>query len=737
MHKLWQQRSLQLLSLIYLSIFLSACSLNLSKPPANSEKTNHNISLDGQWNFLVANEIKPNSQWQKINVPANWYKEGYDIHGSAFYKRHFFLAEKNRNKRITLVFHGVDYFTDVWVNNKKIGQHEGYFQRFHFDISHAVKFNQKNEIIVRVNSPREKPEDFSLNKRLIKGIFSHHDTRPGGAWSDRGQERNTGGIWDSVKLHISEYTYTAHLSAIPEKINDTTWQLNTDLQLDGDYPITTTFHWSLKPKNHSAPSLTGISKSPNFNISVKEPKLWWPIGFGKPNLYELNIDIINQGKLLNRISTTTAFRHIELDKNKIWKINGKRILLRGTNYIASQWLSEMSRKKFAHDIDLMKQANINTIRVHAHITAPEFYQLCDEQGLMIWQDFPLQWGYQDSPELHQQATLQLKDMLKQLGHHPSIIHWTLHNEPPWDADWMKWKYSNYNPSQNKALNEKLLSAAKNYEKHRPISMYSATKEHPWLGWYSGHWLDYAKPTDQAFIAEFGAQALPNKAALHTILNGNTDLPEVSEKEQKQQWKSWEKWQYHNFQPRESFEIAKIDAGKTADDLIKNTQTYQAQLTQLAAESYRRQAYKPVSALFQFMFVENWESMNWGILDYWRNKKPAYYSLQQAFQPILPSIEWSAIEYPIGSINVGLWLLNDTPKDYHHVYYDIILKHDDKLFNTIIDKQRYKTKLTADMHEKLRDYQSPKLSAGKYLLSATLVNNKGKVLGKNNYRFTVK
>ncbi|MGV6810429.1 MAG: glycoside hydrolase family 2 protein [bacterium] len=728
--------------LLCLSFILSACSINLSKLNSSQAiNSEHKISLDGRWHFLVENEIKntsnSNNSWQTINVPANWYKEGYDIHGKATYKRNFFLAGHHENKRITLIFHGVDYFTEVWVNGKKIGKHEGYFQRFHFDITHAVNFNKSNEIIVQVDSPREKPEDFSLNKRLIKGIFSHHDTRPGGAWSDRGQEKNTGGIWDSVELHLSEKIYAIHLSAIPKKINETQWKINTKLELEGNYPETTTFHWSLKPKNHSSASLKGISTHTNFNISVKDPTLWWPVGFGKPNLYELNIDIINQGHLLDRIKTTTAFRHIELSQEKVWKINDKRILLRGTNYIASQWLSEMNRSKFAHDINLMKQAHINTIRVHAHITAPEFYQLCDEQGLMVWQDFPLQWGYQDSLELHQQASSQLKDMLKQLGHHPSIIHWTLHNEPPWDADWMKWKYPNYNPKQNKSLNKKLLMIAKSHEKHRPVSMYSATKEHPWLGWYSGHWLDYAKPTDQAFIAEFGAQALPNKTALHTILNGNTDLPEVSEKEQKQQWKSWEKWQYHNFQPRESFEIAKIDTGKTADDLIENTQAYQAQLTQLAAESYRRQAYQPVTALFQFMFVENWESMNWGILDYWRNKKRAYYSLQQAFQPILPSIEWAAIEYPAGSVKLGLWALNDTPHHYPQASYQLTLKHNDKLFNTVIDQQQYTTQLTADLHKKIHDYQTPRLSSGNYLLSTKLISNNGKVLGKNNYHFTVK
>ena len=722
------------LLLLLNSLLLVGCATQQVRLSA-IEATPASISLDGKWQFLSATEKDDDFYWQTIDVPANWYKAGFDMSGEAQYQKRFFVDTALQDKQITLEFKGVDYIADVWLNGQHIGQHEGYFQKFSFDATPFIRWGESNTLLVRVDSPLETAADFSLHKRLIKGIFSHHDTRPGGAWSDRGQERNTGGIWGSVALHVSEQAYAAQLKAIPQRIDNDHWQLVAAVDLQGKVPEGTEYHWQLMAKNHDAATVSGISNQASFEIMLTEPQLWWPIGFGKPNLYVLSIQVMHQNKVLDTIQTTTAFRQVELTENKVWKINGQRLILRGTNYIATQWLSEMSREKFARDIDLMTAANINAVRVHAHITAPEFYDLCDEKGVMIWQDFPLQWGYQDSTAFHLQAKSQVADMINQLGNHPSIIHWTLHNEPPWDAGWMKWKYPDYSPDQNKALDDRLYTVATDLDHSRPTSKYSATKEHPWLGWYSGHWLDYAKPTDQAFIAEFGAQALPSKAVLWKILKGNIRLPDASDAEREAGWKSWAVWQYHNFQPKETFEIAKVAVGENTDDLIRNTQQYQAQLNQLAAESYRRQAYQPVTALFQFMFVEDWESMNWGVVDYWRNTKPGYDSLKMAYQPILPSLEWSQVEYPAGKVEIGLWVLNDTLSAYKNVQYHISLLQHGKQIN----QQQYSVSVAfmADAHLKIESYHTPELRAGSYQILAKLVDQQGDILGHNEYNFTVK
>ena len=73
--------------------------------------------------------------------------------------------------------------------------------------------------------------------------------------------------------------------------------------------------------------------------------------------------------------------------------------------------------------------------------------------MLVWQDFPLQWGYDDSPEFANEAVRQAKAMLTVLHHHPSIFAWSGHNEPPWNAPWMKYKYPDYKPQQNRYLTD--------------------------------------------------------------------------------------------------------------------------------------------------------------------------------------------------------------------------------------------------------------------------------------------
>jgi beta-mannosidase len=182
------------------------------------------FSLDGTWRFREAalaggNQYSPginDSTWSQITVPSNWYLQGHDFSGAAWYRTHFTVSRDLSGTTMRLEFQGVDYGVDVWLNGVYIGFHEGYFQRFAFDVSSTIQLGKDNVLAVRVDSPFEEPgRVWSLHKRLIKGIFSHHDTRPGGAWSVRGQERNTGGIWSSVQLAVSRGIWVENTRITP------------------------------------------------------------------------------------------------------------------------------------------------------------------------------------------------------------------------------------------------------------------------------------------------------------------------------------------------------------------------------------------------------------------------------------------------------------------------------------------------------------------------------------------
>jgi beta-mannosidase len=99
-------------------------------------------------------------------------------------------------------------------------------------------------------------------------------------------------------------------------------------------------------------------------------------------------------------------------------------------------------------------------------------------------------------------------------------------------------------------------------------------------------------------------------------------------------------------------------GDSVDSLIQNTQAYQARLLQFAAESFRRQKWQPVSGIFQFMFVEHWPSINWGMLDYLRQPKAGYQALSKAYQPTLP------MAFRLGKAGqLRMSVVNDLPRDF--------------------------------------------------------------------------
>jgi beta-mannosidase len=743
-----------LLGLILFCPVLFGCTNNASQRGLVLQPISR-ISLDGSWQLHPADATSnslyhpqlDDSGWQSISVPSNWFLQGVDQSGGNYwYRKQFQISPSLRGKMIQLIFEGVDYTADAWLNGHYLGFHEGYFSRFSFEVSELLDFEGDNLLAVLVKSPMEEPgRVWSLNKEQIKGILNHHDTRPGGAWSTRGQEKSSGGIWAPVFLKISEKIYVAAMTVTP-KIHASQDEAEAEVHMIVDCSATAgqkgckevTLDLGLVPSNFSSEAdpiphtLQQLDLSPGrnhlqFTIKVQSPQLWWPWEIGNPNLYRLTATFLHDKRILAHASERFGFRSIDLDpRTMIFSINGKRLFLRGTNYIGSIYLSEMERDKYGQDLQMMKDAYINAIRVHAHITGPEFYDMADETGMLVWQDFPLQWGYADSEQFIINARRQAAEMVSGLYNHPSIFVWCGHNEPPWDADWMKWKYPDYSPQQNKKLDNELFARLSELDSTRPVQKHSSTAEHPWLGWYSGSWLDYGKPATLPLITEFGAQALPVKATLETIFTPENLWPQNNQQ--------WDIWKYHNFQPHETFTLAGIEQGTSLEEFIHNTQSYQARLNKYAAESYRRQRFQPVSGIFQFMFVEHWPSVNWGIVDYLRQPKPGYTALQTAYQLLLPSIEYDRVVWKKNEpVRVKLWLVNDFKQSFSALQLHMYLRQPD---NSSVDAKMISTPIDADSVRYLGDHSWSHLAPGNYVLELLLQDSKGKKMATNSYEFTV-
>ncbi|WP_224249649.1 glycoside hydrolase family 2 protein [Hyalangium gracile] len=587
------------------------------------------LSLEGRW---IASEQEltqaPRSlpEGREMPVPSNWYRHGIDRGGVVWFSREVRLPTDGHFR---LEFGGVDYEGQVFWDGQKVGGHRGYFAPFSLKLPPG-RAGSRHLLAVRVDSPLESPEDFSQFKTLIKGVLSHHDTRPGGAWSPRGQEANTGGIWGAVRLVPVRAAWIGDARVRTLGASARRARLRVEIQLDEVLEPEALLDFVLREPGGTVVArveLGRVGQQRRFEREVwlARPRLWWPRELGEPALHDLEVRVRGQAGE-DRLARRVGIRTVRQDAGRRLIVNGVPLFVRGTNYIGSLYLAELDRGMAARDLALMEAAHINAVRVHAHLSSPAFYDEADARGMLVWQDFPLQWGYDDSPAFAQEARRQVGEMLSAFGHHPSIVFWTGHNEAPWSSEWMVYKYgARYNPDQNREL-ARALAEALSADTTRPHQVNSPPAEHAWAGWYFGSYREFSRPAAHPVLTEFGAQAVPARATLETFLRPEQLWP--------LEGSNLELWTHHNFQLRELRDLARVPTGGSVDELIENSQRYQARLLQFAAEQLRRQKWQPVTALFQFMFVEHWPSMNWGMLDHLRQPKQGYAALARAYQPVL-------------------------------------------------------------------------------------------------------
>jgi beta-mannosidase len=352
----------------------------------------------------------------------------------------------------------------------------------------------------------------------------------------------------------------------------------------------------------------------------------------------------------------TAFREVRF-KNWQLTVNGERMFPMGSNHGPTRMaLAEATAPELIRDVQLAVDANLDLLRIHAHVTRLELYDAADAAGLLLWQDLPLQWGY--ARGTRKEAVRQAREMVDLLGHHPSVAMWCAHNEPlaldlqPGDAirgrDVAKTAVSMFLPSWNKdVLDRSVARALHKADPTRAVNAHSGvlpgvgsggTDTHFYFGWYHGK-MDGLAPALRAmprlarFVTEFGAQAVPDTAGfMYPERWPDLDWDDLFEHH------ALQKRYFDLHVPPELFES--FAAWRCA------TQHYQAALIQLQIEDLRRLRHDPTGGFCQFCFADGHPSVTWSVLDHDRVPKAGYRALTDACRTVLPMLE-----PPTGQIHV--------------------------------------------------------------------------------------
>lgn len=688
------------------------------------------LSLAGAWEYLLDHRSNlsardlPSNGWKTMQIPNNWQLGGLDNYSGVVWFRRRFQFTPHRDKRVWLRFMGVDYFADVWLNDIHLGGHEGYFQPFEFDVTELLR--DENKLVVRVDSPLEPPgEAWPDRKRLIKGVLNHHDCRPG-AWDPRrGQDKNTGGIWNDVFLYETADIRVTGVRVAPVLLADMSAVLRVTMTIDNHRATNEeiTIRLAIEPDNFRGEpiveeweQLIGLGRATVTRmIHIEQPQLWWTWDHGPQNLYAAVVTVAQAGAELDAHGERFGIRQLIVDKQGGWRLNGKPFFPRGTNVIPAQWLAEYDAAKITRDITLLREANVNAVRVHAHVTRPEFYDACDEAGILVWQDFPLQWSYKEDNEFYNNATRQLREMIALLYNHPSIGVWCCHNEPSINTN---------------TLDNILDQVAREADSSRYVEHHSDYRDHPYPGWYYGHWSLFLTSPGAPFVNEFGAQALPNLDGMHRMMPADKLWPP-----------DWDEWAYHDFQYDQTFGVAGLKLPDSLAEFVEISQEYQYHLLKFGIEAYRREG--RMTGIFQFMFMDPWPAITWSVVDYWRVPKLGYKALQIGFQPVLLSLVVGrdrllkdgrdafflhsvVIVNDLDSAFIGaelhLWLEDDTGKVWREERQSVDIPAHDRI-----------TVATPMLRE--RKWKPNGIPVGHYTLHGEIVHSGG-VISRNEERFTV-
>lgn len=379
-----------------------------------------------------------------------------------WYQKEFELTPEQKGKRITLLFYGVDYSCDVYVNGRHAGSNEGSFKRFRFDVTDLVRPG-KNLLQVKVDAMPEElfgwiqecdgkmsgegTDHFFVlanNKirQTLKGLKC-----PGNCSYDWGTNIYTLGIWKEVFLCVTEDVRADFIQAkgllnesYTKGTADITLELNSKRAAKIKVVSELKGNGLAEEKTAEFEIPAGESKV-NMTIPVDQPALWWPNGYGEHPLYDVKSEIYVDGILSDEIGTRIGFRDIQWEAtdgapadlpNKFGLVlNGKRIRTMGSCLTVTDLLHGRSGANNRFFAEMAKECNMTALRHHGGqiIMHDNMYDACDEMGIMLLFDFPIgNCCLETDEEFLKNLDETIRNIVKQIRNHASIMEWTGGNE---------------------------------------------------------------------------------------------------------------------------------------------------------------------------------------------------------------------------------------------------------------------------------------------------------------------
>ncbi len=625
---------------------------------------------------LLHNDLIPSPHYGMNNeLIPDIFNTGNDFYTYWFVNR-FTLPEIGKDKHLWLNFRGINYKAEIFLNGKRISTttHEGMFLRRSYDITDAVKSGE-NTLAILVLPPDIPGED--NGGQAGDGMIARNSTMQcsaGWDWIAAVRDRNTG-IWDQVSLTTTGNIRIMHpqvMSKVPgvrmpgDKQSEAMLAVNTELEnLTGQIQNVTV---SYEVENQKQSAKVQLAPHEKRTVSlpattVKNPRLWWPVNMGKQELYNMTLTVTDgiSANISDKQSVRFGIREITTEKDpatggRKFYVNGQKVFIRGGNYISSDWLLRFSPERYRTEVRFLADMNLNMIRVWGGAVPerPEFYNACDEYGMMVVQDLPIsgdgngawydtkkkesQERRQQYPDNHELFIESVIDEVKMLRNHPSLAIWCGGNEWPAPEDIAE------------VLHHEVIPQYDNTRYLAPYSTDTIFTRNTMGGNGDGPY-NIQDPEyfftfrSSPFNPELGSVGVPEASALRAFMDETDykDFPQVGKSVNRT-------WEYHKYLPYGEF-IERYAKPKTTEEFCDIAQLLNFEQYRALMAGWASNMWNWYTGMIIWKIQNPWTALRGQMYDCYLDVNACYYGVREGGKPM--NVQYNYRTKQVEAVNTTL------------------------------------------------------------------------------------
>ena len=643
---------------------------------------------------------------------------------SWWYRKTFLLPADYKGKSVWLNFKGINYRANIWLNGKQIANSDdiaGAWRTYEFNVTKDAKPGAENVLAVQVFAPT----DTDLAITFVD-------------WNPAPPDKNMG-LWREVFLTASGPVALRYPTVVAHVDGSNNAQLAVTALLKNatSEPVKGTLRGSIDNVEFSQDVELAANESKDVSfepekfsqLNFANPRLWWPVQMGKPELYTLKMEFVVNGKESDRSASKFGIREVtsELnsDQRRVFAINGKKILIRGGGWSPDMMLRENS-ERLADEFRYVRDMGLNTIRLEGKLETQEFFDRADREGILVMAgwcccDYWERWG-KWKPQDFDIAKASLQDQIYRLRSHPSVVMWLngSDNPPPPDVEEMYLAVE----KQLRFPNPVVSSATAKPTSVTGDSGVKMTGPYEYVApsYWSEDKIDgahHCNPGGCGGAYGFNTETSPGPA-VPPIESLQTMLPK------EHLWPIDDWWNFHagggEFKDIHVYSdalTARYGKADTLEDYVLKAQLMNYEGIRAMFEAYSHNKYTSTGVV-QWMLNNAWPSVIWHLYDYYLRPGGGYFGAKRALESLHPMYAYD---------DRSVWVVSSRYEDVKG------LKLTTKIYNLdMAEKFSQETAVdaAADSTNKVLTLPAVPDASPVYFLVLRLEDSTGRLVGSNFY-----